>query len=160
MISKNEAQRHVMRMSGLRDFPEHVEAIEELVDAVMRASGNSEHGKRIADSICQNSKFCPTPADIYEIAVHTHQDDDPREWRCAVCDGTSWETVYELHTWAGEKKTVERISKERYEFLRDKVSGHVGEQVVTTAMIRCVHCKLGRKRKEAEGAERARRRAA
>lgn len=162
MIAEDVANRQILRVSGLIGFADmHEEGQKELVKTLSDVSRDVAHAGRIISRWLEDSRFVPTPRDVRDTAKKTDWEHDPSTWKCASCLGTGWETVYEFHTWRdGNRKDTERVTKERFEYLQTLMRVHynndygvVGEQVVNTAVIRCVHCKMGRQRAEAEAEE-------
>ncbi len=170
MISTAEAARQALRLTGLRGIPDKEEAHEELTEAIRQSSRDLEHAGRIINSWLRSNSFWPTPAEIYTIAQSTDRETDPSAWTCAHCDGTGFERCWQLITWrSGNSKDSQWISHKQYLDLCVKISsavgkkldfvgvtpmtGVVGEQVAIESRKRCVHCSIGRRRAEAEQAE-------
>lgn len=156
MISTQQAQAKVFRLSGTRDFPQRAEGIKELVDTLQRESRDDAHAKRIIDAWLLENRFAPTPADLRALALQTDRERIPRYWECGTCHGTGWMKVFELHTWNdGTHKSVERISIAQFEQLKGTVSGIVGDQVALAPVTYCGACSRGRNRRAAAEAERS-----
>jgi hypothetical protein len=125
---------------------------DKIADALTRKSRNLEHAGRIVTEAIDRfagAGILPTPAEILGLAERTDLEVDPRAWRCYDCGGTGWKPILELHTWCGiTTKSMQQITRQQYEKLQTKVSGGLGEQIVTTAAEDC-HCAAEKATKKA-----------
>ena len=155
MIRREHAECQALRLTVLPGMAD-LKNTSEIINALKLGSRNLEHASRIVTEMLRTfaqTGAVPTPTEIIKCAKRTDQEFDPREWRCSECGGTGWKNVFELHIWSGpDTKTVQVITHEHYERLRHRVSGIVGEQLVSTAVYHC-GCRVGRQRTEAIAAE-------
>jgi hypothetical protein len=69
VITEAIAAHQVLRLSGLRFFPIHTEAQDELVKALMAVSKDDGHAEWIVSDWLRWNRESPTPYDIYEIGT-------------------------------------------------------------------------------------------
>lgn len=141
MITTQQANAQILRLSGLPGYPAAPEAQEELIETMRETAQDTTHADRMVRAWQQKSRFAPAPYDLYEIARETtkstHQ--GPRR-SCELCDGTGWCAGYVLRTWSEKGDFIqvsdERISEERYCELRGKLPG-LGVQEVYVVVEKC-----------------------
>jgi hypothetical protein len=126
----------VLRLASTDFFPTLDEGVKELIDSLIRVSGeDTERASRIIDQALKTPK-CPTPADLELIAEGLGSDNVPRG--CELCEGT------------GMRYTTKRYERKA---LDENGQVYVYESYEADCQERC-DCELGRflKAREKEAA--------
>ncbi len=118
-------RQQVLRLGGLANFPAGAPAANELVSALMRHALSDAHVERIITTILDESKWCPTPADIRQTALDTMSDFTPKSRiGCKRCFGTGYVIGWRLITWSRDRehRTSEPITAEQAADLKGKLT--------------------------------------
>lgn len=95
MLDRDFARAQVLRLSGLVRFPQHIEAVTELVSAIQTAPTEDAARAFIGDWL-HTQTDTPTPCDIYQTfkPVGDVPLFEPRlEYKCKACSDTGFVPV-------------------------------------------------------------------
>jgi hypothetical protein len=130
VIHREQAERQLLRLSVLPCTGQLEAKSDEIANGLKLGSRNLEHADRIVTEALK-----------------------PREWRCWTAAELAGSQSFQLLAWSSaNRKSVQRISRQQYEQLQPKVSGVIGQQLISEATEYC-HCAVGRKRVEAIAAD-------
>src|SRR4030095_12898294 len=93
MLNREFANRQVRRLAGLRYYPDVIEAMTELIEALMTAPTEYEE-HHSGPRWLRATAVAPTPADVY--AAFPEPEEGPGEYNvakepaCQICSDTGW----------------------------------------------------------------------
>ena len=138
MITTEVARQQMWRLSGLDRFPKQPLAVQALIEAGL-AFPTEAALREAVDGLLRESRQCPKPADLFEIARHLMPEKKQRStYKCFVCYDEGITYADFLVTWdANGKKTSERMMPEQVKaFPKDELQ--TGRQGIYEFPVACV----------------------
>ena len=106
MITRDKAKACVAKFSGTRGYPQADEAKTALIDAFATCA-TEQHAERVRDDLLAESRYCPSPAEIYQVIRAVAPEKQPLD--CQACDSTGWRPVVKNGVSAVERCDHRRV---------------------------------------------------
>jgi hypothetical protein len=108
MIDREFARSQVLRLAGLRRFPNQKEAVGELID-VLQAADTQDLAKQAIDEIHHDAKQCPMPSELRHVIRNLEAPiREAREKRrgmgkapCPYCEDIGWVYTHVIRAISG-----------------------------------------------------------
>lgn len=162
MLALDKAIELVSKLDRTINYPKEYPGIVGLATGLKKASDLLKVGAGlIVDRCAETSQFCPTDADLMQIARDIARCDAVAAGKydttasdansgsihrapCAQCQNSGWEIIYTLHTLNGggwKRAKRENITREQFDNLSEKLDPKT--QRVFSGARRCDSCRPG-----------------